>query len=179
MQEAIAYAKHKNLKLAAAELGMSFHTLYARLRKAGVHVTGDKSRYGTSRDRLAVLGEHEFQRLVPDAEPMNEWQFQAKFDFLIYGHKVDVKASLPRQLNKKHSALSWAFSFKKQTLICDYICCFCLGEDKRSERVLLVPAEFFAGIQTVSVSCNGKSKWHDYDIKPDELADFFASMKGV
>lgn len=179
MQEAIAYAKHKNLKLAAAELGMTWHTLYSRLRNAGVPVTGDKARYGTSRDRLAVLAEQEFHRLVPEAEAMNEQQFQAKFDFLIHGHKVDVKASLPRRLNKRFDAKSWAFSFKKQTLVCDYMCCFCMGEEKQVERVLLVPSEFFAGIQTVSVSCAGKSKWHDYDIKPEALAEFFASMKGV
>lgn len=41
-----AYEKHKNLKLAAIEVGMPWQMLYVHLRKLGVPVTGDKARYG-------------------------------------------------------------------------------------------------------------------------------------
>lgn len=51
--ESDAYEKHKNLKLAAEELGIKWQYLYVILRKEGVAVCGDKSRYGSDKDRLA------------------------------------------------------------------------------------------------------------------------------
>lgn len=175
-EEVIAYRKHMNLKLAAQELGIAWQTLYCRLKAIGEPVTGDKLRYGSDRDRLAAMSEVEFLRLVPFATAMNQRQFQSKFDFDVLGWKVDVKASLPRQLNRRFAAKSWSFSFKKQSLICDFICCFCMDEAKAVERILLVPSEFFQGLQTVSVSRAGSSKWLDYTIEPNELAKFFSSL---
>lgn len=174
MQE--AYAKHKNLKLAAAELGMPWQTLYVNLKKEGVDVTGDKLRYGSDRDKLSSLAEDEFSRLVPRARAMNEVRWQYPWDFEVGELKIDVKASMPRQLNKKYQAKSWAFSFKKQSLTCDFIVCFCFGDDKVIQKVLLVPKEFFAGLQTVSVSCDGYSKWLDYSVDSGDLAKFFDSI---
>lgn len=171
-----AYNKHRNLKIAAAELGMPWQTLYVQLKKEGVAITGDKLRYGSDRDRLAALAESEFKRLVPSAHDMNTVSFQAKHDFEVSGIKVDVKASMPRQLDKRYPAKSWAFSFKKQSLVCDFICCFCMSEERAVQRILLVPQEFFEGLQTVSVSCNGHSKWLEYEVSPEELPGFFASL---
>lgn len=176
MNEVQAYAKHRNLKLAAGELGICWQTLYVRLKRAGVPVTGDKLRYGSDRDRLGAICEAEFQRLVPFAVAENDREFQSRHDFTVHSHKVDVKGSRPRRLNKRYTALSWSFSFKKQTMLCDFICCFCLDMDGSTRRILLVPKEFFAGLQTVSVSCNGASKWLDYEVRPDELAPFFESL---
>lgn len=174
-----SYSKHKNLKISAAELGIPWQSLYVQLRKEGVQVTGDKLRYGTDRDKLGALAEQEFCRLVPIASDLNAKSFQSKYDFDVLGFKVDVKASMPRQLNKRYKALSWAFSFKKQSMICDFICCFCLNEDKTIRHVLLVPKEFFHGLQTVSVSCDGYSKWLDYKVEASELAPFFQSVSEV
>lgn len=171
-----AYNKHRNLKLAAAELGMPWQSLYVQLKKEGVTVTGDKLRYGSDRDRLAALAEAEFRRLVPAARGMNTVSWQAKHDFDVNGIKVDVKCSMPRQLSKKYQAKSWSFSFKKQSLLCDFICCFCMGEERELQRVLLVPREFFDGLQTVSVSCHGHSKWLEYEVAPEELSAFFSSL---
>jgi hypothetical protein len=177
--EAQAYAKHMNLKLAANELGMNWRTLYVRLKNQGVKIVGDKLRYGTDRDKLGAYGEKLFLDLVPSAKNENSNQFQAKYDFSVYGYKVDIKAGRPRQLNKKFPQLAWSFSFKKQTLICDFIICFCLNEDKSINKILLVPKEFFAGLQTVSVSMLGYSKWHDYSIEPHELFDFFKDLPSL
>lgn len=171
-----AYAKHMNLKLAADELGIPWHTLYLTLKKEGVAVVGDKLRYGSDRDRLAAMAEVEFSRLVPKAKNMNAIDFQSKHDFEVGALKVDVKCSMPRRLNKKSNAKSWAFSFKKQSLICDFICCFCKDENKNTVKVLLVPSEFFKSLQTVSVSCNGNSKWLNYSMEPSDLATFFDAM---
>jgi hypothetical protein len=175
-QEVIAYRKHMNLKLAANELGIAWQTLYCRLKQLGEPVIGDKLRYGSDRDKLSAMAEIEFKRLVPFAINNNAIQFQSKYDFMVAGWKVDVKASMPRQLNRRFAALSWSFSFKKQSLICDFICCFCFDEAKALDRILLVPSEFFRGLQTVSVSCAGGSKWLDYEITADDLAPFFAGL---
>lgn len=175
--ESDAYAKHKNLKLAAAELGIGWQLLYTRLKNQGVAVTGDKLRYGSDRDKLSAMAEAEFLRLVPAAASQNALRHQSKWDFEVHGKKVDVKASLKRQLNPKYPAKSWAFSFKKQSLLCDFIVCFCMADRETTERILLVPSEFFAGLQTVSVSVSGESKWLDYAVAPEDLAPFFDALK--
>ena len=174
--ESDAYAKHKNLKLAANEIGMVWQTLYVNLKKQGVAVIGDKLRYGSDRDKLAAMAEAEFLRLVPQADNINARRFQHKWDFDVGQLKVDVKAGMKRKMNKKYESLSWSFSFKKQSLICDFICCFCMADRHTIERILLVPKEFFAGLQTVSVSCVGYSKWHDYSIEANDLAAFFTAI---
>jgi hypothetical protein len=174
--ESDAYAKHMNLKLAANELGVNWKTLYCRLKKQGVKVAGDKLRYGADRDKLGALGESIFKKYVPDAVDKNKTEFQSKYDFDIYGLKIDVKCGKPRQLNKKYTALSWSFSFKKQSLIADFIVCFCLDDQNQIEKTLLVPNEFFKGLQTVSVSKDGGSKWLDYATSPEELQDFFKEV---
>lgn len=177
--EAQTYAKHMNLKLAANELGVNWKTLYVRLKNQGVKIIGDKLRYGSDRDKLGAYGEQLFLGFVPCANNENLKQFQAKYDFSVLGYKVDIKAGRPRQLNKKFPQLAWSFSFKKQSMICDFVVCFCLNEDKSINKVLLVPKEFFEGLQTVSVSMNGHSKWHDYSIEPSELQDFFTSLPKI
>jgi hypothetical protein len=178
-QEVLAYRKHMNLKLAAQELGIAWQTLYVHLKKLGEPVTGDKLRYGTDRDKLGHLAEAEFKRLVPFAVNGNASKWQSKYDFEVAGSKVDVKASNPRKLNARYESKSWSFSFKRQSLVCDFICCFCIAEDKSTKHILLVPSEFFKGLQTVSVSCEGASKWLDYAIDQNDLAEFFASLPNL
>lgn len=174
--EILAYRRHMNLKLAAQELGVAWQSLYVHLKKLGEPIIGDKLRYGTDRDKLGAMAESLFKKLVPFADDQNRLRFQSKVDFLAFGSKVDVKCSMPRQLNKKSASLSWSFSFKKQALVCDFICCFCLNQEKEVDRILLVPKEFFEGLQTVSVSCTGGSKWNDYCVDPADLAPFFTTL---
>lgn len=170
-----SYEKHKNLKLAACELSIPWQTLYVKLKKEGVNVTGDKSRHGSSGDKLAAMAEGEFSKIAPFAKNMNEKMYQSPHDFEIGDLKIDVKCSMPRILNKKSSSKSWSFSIKKQTFTCDFICCFCKKDDKSTEKILMIPREFFEGIQTISVGCNGKSKWFDYEISKPDLHSFLDS----
>ncbi len=177
MREAEAYSRHMNLKLAAHELGMKWQTLYYRLKRAGVPVVGDKLRHGSDRDRLAARAERMFAELVPEASPLNAQRFQAKFDFDVNGHKVDVKAAIAGVKQKRSpGSLAWSFSFKRQSLVCDFIVCFCMESCESIVRVLLVPSEFFTGIQTVTVPVMGRSKWHEFTVEPHELRQFFAGM---
>ena len=174
--EAASYSRHKNLKIAAAELDIPWQTLYVLLKRQGVPVAGDKLRYGSDRDRLGAMAEHLFKQIVPFAQDLNLNRFQSKYDFDVRGYKVDVKCGTPRQLSKKYAAESWSFSFKRQSLIADFVVCFCLDREKTTERILLVPSEFFAGLQTVSVSRRGDSKWLDYSVDQSELAEFFRAL---
>lgn len=52
--EAIAYDKHKNLKLAANEIGLKWQTLYCMLKNQGINIIGDKLRYGSDRDKMGT-----------------------------------------------------------------------------------------------------------------------------
>lgn len=171
--EAKAYAKHKNLKLAAQELGMVWQTLYVRLKKQGIPVTGDKSRYGSDKDRLAAFGEQEFIKLVPFAEDQNSKKFQSKFDYLACNQKIDIKTSSLKQGNPRFASRRWAFSVKKQEFCADFVVCFAITDEDKNYRVFLIPGELVRNYQTVSISENGKSKWLDYEVKPNELSDFF------
>lgn len=171
-----AYEKHKNLKIAAAEIGIPWQTLYVQLKRCGVPVVGDKLRYGSDRDKLAAMAESKFIDLVPFAENMNQTKFQSKFDFMANGLKVDVKAAKPHQPNKRYPSKCWSFSVKKQALVCDFIVCFCFDEHRELVHTLLVPSEFFSGLQTVSVSCSGASKWLDYEVPSESLEGFFKDI---
>lgn len=175
--EQLAYDKYKNLKLAAADIGINWHTLYSRLKKQGVPVIGDKLRYGSDRDKLSSMAEAEFKRIVPTALAMNDIKWQHKYDFTVNGFKVDVKSSMPGCKSKKYINESWAFSLKKQTLFCDFLCCFCFDSNRNIRNILVVPREFFVGLKTITVSCNGSSKWLDYSIDEHDLSNFFLSLK--
>lgn len=172
--EEMAYLKHKHLGHAAAELGLKWQTLYSRLRNQGVKVTGDKSRYGSDKDRLAARAEMEFKRIVPFAEDQNAQAFQSKFDFLVGKEKVDVKSAMLRQGSKRFDSLRWAFSVKKQEFCADFIACFGMLDD--GYKLFLIPGEFVRKYQTISISQAGQSKWKQFEIDPSELADFFRSI---
>lgn len=175
--ESESYEKHKNLKLAAQEIGIKWQTLYYRLKKQGTPVTGDKLKYGSTSDKLAHMAEQEFLKLVPEAKNMNNVEWQSKFDMLIGEVRVDVKCSLPRSLQpRKLSTLSWAFSLKRQNYECDFMVCFGLNEDKSVNKVIVIPHEFFNGLQTISVPIGRPSKWHEYTVDKNELREFFLSF---
>lgn len=160
-----AYARLKNLKLVAAEVGVSWQTVYVHLRSRGVAVTGDKARYGSETDRLAARAEAEFQRLVPFANDQNKVAFQPKIDFVVLGYGVDVKCA-----NKLRG--SWMFSVKKQEFCADFIVCFCI--DGEGYRTLLLPGEIVRRYQTVRVTPGGK--WIVYECAAADLASFFRSL---
>jgi len=171
-----SYARHKNLHLVGAEVGIPWQTVYVHLRKAGVAVTGDKTRYGSDRDRLSAAAEAEFARLVPAAENQNAKMFQAPMDFLVWNLGVDIKASLLHKSHVSATRLRWSFSMKKQEMAADFIVCFAYYERLGNYDIFLLPGELIRKFQTVSIPVGGKSKWAKYRIAPDELAPFFASV---
>jgi hypothetical protein len=179
-REVQAYERHRSLKAAAAELGIPWTTLYARLKRAGVQVVGDPLRHGDERARLGALAEAEFHRLVPDATAENLSKHHAPVDFHVRGYAVDVKCARPRQVDRRYPARSWTFSIKpRQTLHCDFLCCFCMAGDAGFDHILLIPREFFSGLRTIAVMCSGAGKWLDYATPPGELSAFFDALPEV
>lgn len=166
-----AYRNHKNLKLAAAEISIPWQTVYWHLRKAGEPVAGDKARYGSETDRLAVKAERRFLEIAPHAIDQNRHTFQSKFDFLVHGHRVDVKSS--RLLRG-----GWMFSLKKQEMVADFFVCF--GYDELGNDVqttLLLPGELIRHYSTVRL--NGSGKWAQYQVDFDGLRRFMASLSEI
>lgn len=171
-----AYRNHKNLKLAAVDVGIPWQAVYVHLRNAGEPVTGDKLRYGSDSDRLAARSEQEFLRLVPSAKDNNRAKFQSKIDFHVRGYGVDVKASRLRLSSKNCKVKRWAFCTKKQEMTADFVVCFGLGSDDESlSKVLLIPGEIVRKFMTISLSELG-GKWDDYVVEASDLAEFFDSL---
>ena len=173
-QEQKVYEKHLNLKIAANELNMKWQTLYAKLKKLGVPVVGDKTVYGSEKDRLAAKAEMEFGKLVPEAQNQNKVKFQSTIDFMVGNHKIDVKSSRLNQVSKKFEPKRWAFSVKKQEFFADFIVCFAFLDDYY--RVFLIPGELVRNYQTISISPTGNGKWLDYEVQPSELRQFFKDL---
>lgn len=172
-----AYQKHKNLKLAAAELGMSFQTLYWQLKKEGVPITGDKERYGSSKDRFGCHAERLFSEIVEFSEGQNDIKHQAKFDFLVGEIRVDVKAAKRQSLGVGSGGDRWAFSIKKQKNECDFFVLFAFSPTAELEEIFVIPSELICGMQSISISVNGRSKWHAYKTSREGLRGMFLDMK--
>lgn len=175
------YSKHWNLKLAANELGIKWQTLYWNLKKHGYDVVGNKKKYGSITDKLAVKSEEVFNSLIPHANNLNKSKFQSKIDFKIREHLVDIMSSTKKVQNgyRKNESryLRWSFGITEHQLSCDFIVCFCYeGRDAENhgkvERILLIPNEFFSRHQIISVSCN-QSKWYEFTVTEKDLAEFF------
>ena len=183
MNEAEAYARHKNLKLAANELGVQWQQLYVRLRKMGVPVTGDKARYGCAKDRFASKAERLFAEDVPTAEDSNAQQYQSMIDFSVGGFTVDIKASrlhpARQERSGKTTAPRWLFSINKQKDKADFFVMYAFDPDaERVEHVFLIPAEIATTKSTIVVAESLSSKWADYRVDRGALADFFLTLAG-
>ncbi|MFC2303933.1 MAG: hypothetical protein ACFNT5_01940 [Cardiobacterium hominis] len=166
-----AYDKHKNLKVAADELGMKWQTLYWYLKKYNHPVVGDKSKYGTSKDKLASLSEAHFANLIPEATNMNQARYQSKWDFELYGLKIDIKASTIHYAGKNARQQRYCFSVKKQEKYADFIVAFGYSGDV-IKKCFLFPQEIISNMTTVNIS-EYKSKWSDYEIPLEDLRPFF------
>lgn len=171
-----AYRKHRNLKLAAVDVGIPWQTVYVHLRSAGEPVMGDKLKYGSDKDRLAARGEQLFLRLVPGALSQNETMFQSKIDFNVRDYGVDVKTSTLKRGHKACKLRRWAFSMKKQEMYADFFVCFCMSESGDDlMKTLLIPGEIARKYSTVSLSERG-GKWDDYAVEPGDLNAFFEAL---
>lgn len=174
------YHSLKNLKMVGAELGLPWQTVYSRLKRAGVAITGDKERYGSETDRVAARGERWFKRVIPEAEDQNKLTYQPRFDFLVRGLKVDVKTSRPRV--SPRGVFQWIWSVKKQEAEADFFVCLAItsrADDAGVHRALLVPGELARRYQSIRASHDGKrmtGKWADYACTSADLRNFFEGI---
>lgn len=169
-----AYDKHKNLKQAASDIGMKWQTLYWYLKRENHPIVGNKSQYGSDKDRFAAKAEADFKKMIPSAIDMNKEKFQSKYDFEIHNLKVDVKASNLRTLNNPSKSSRWAFSLKKQEMIADFIVGMAYKNDELF-KLFLFPSEQIRFMQSISISEHGSEKWGDYEVSKEELQEFFES----
>lgn len=167
-----AYDKHKNLKIAAAEIGMKWQTLYWYLKQQNHPIISDKSRYGSSADKFSAKSEQDFLQIVPHAIDMNSKQYQSKYDFEINGLKVDVKASNLNHGIKNSKYLRWAFCIKKQEMFADFIVGMAYKNGELF-KLFLFPAEQVKFRSTVTISERGSRKWNDFEISKEDLKEFF------
>lgn len=172
-----SYSRLKNLKLVGLEVGIPWQTVYVYLKRSGVTVTGDKARYGSAIDRVAVIGEQRFHKAVPFAVDNNNLQFQASIDFSVYNLTVEVKTSkLQHKKSYKKSTDRWSYCVNKQKDIADLFVLYALNDDLETEHVFLMPNEIVTNATTISIPKSGNGKWFDYKVEEDELARFFKQL---
>lgn len=170
-----AYSRLKNLKLVSTEIGVPWQTVYWWLKKLGINVIGDKSRYGSSSDQLGLIGENEFKRIVPFANSNNDSIFQSKFDFLVGDYTVDIKTSSLLTRKSRSTGiekLRWMFNLKDKDQTIDFLVCFALNKEDGVDHIFLFPNEIFNGMKTISIA-KSKSKYYEYLISEEELTEFF------
>jgi len=109
------YSKTPNIKIVADKTGIKWQTVYWYLKKAGMEVKGDKSIYGSIKDKFAHNGEDYIQKILPSAINQNLFSFQPKVDFKIDDKSLEVKSSKFIIKDKR-----WTFSLKKQKKVADY-----------------------------------------------------------
>ena len=176
-----SYSKLKNLKLVGEETGIAWQQVYRILKRANVPVCGDKARYGSVTDRLAVHAEQMFKKAVPFAVDNNDEQWQSTVDFSVGNETIDIKASIIQDAyrnskGKSHSA-RWAYCISKQKDVADHFVLYALEKDKSVRHVFLIPKEIATNSSSISIPESLKSKWADYEVKESELFDFFSLMK--
>ncbi len=171
-----SYSRLKNLKLVEKETFIPWQTVYWHLKKAGINVMGDKSLYGSSKDKFAHIGEQSFNKLIPYAENQNLVSFQPKIDFIVKGYGVEIKSAKFTSSGKNKR---WAFSLKKQNKVADFFILMAFNElGNEILHYFLIPNELLRKeMQTISVPQNiNHTKWKDFLISKEELKEFFDMM---
>ena len=174
------YAEHQKLHTVGDMMSIPWQTVYWWLKKEGVSVTGNKSKYGGKSDQTALIGERLFSSLGTDAVDQNKLYHQPKYDFLLGNVKIDVKTSFIKDDQSRSGNINkrWAFNTKKGQEA-DYLVCYCLSGDLSSYevvKILLIPKEFIEGMQCISVSIN-KSKWGGFEVNESGLFSFFKDQQ--
>lgn len=174
-----SYARLKNLKLVGLETGISWQNVYLILKDAGVAVTGDKARYGSVTDRVAVIGESMFKKSVPFAVDNNNLAWQSSIDFSVGNTTIDIKTSRlsDAKLRGRQKTPRWAFCISKQKDIADFFVLYALEKDVDKARfIFLIPREIATTKTTISIPSNLNSKWADYIVTEYDLLDFFCRI---
>lgn len=174
------YEKIKNLKVVGEKVGIPWQTVYVHLKSAGVNVVGDKKRYGSTSDKLAAKFEEKFKQIVPFAKDNNSSKYQAKVDFFVGSHSVDVKCAHLKpagvQDSGKKFSSRWGYCINKQKNVADFFVLFALNDDDSVRHIFLMPKEIAITATTISIPGSMKSKWADYKVSEKELREFFEML---
>tara|TARA_R110002020_G_C16063712_1_gene755675 strand:- start:27 stop:599 length:573 start_codon:yes stop_codon:yes gene_type:complete len=175
-----SYKVNKNLKLVGSELGIPWQTVYVYLKEAGVQITGDKKRYGSTSDKLAREYEDKFKQIVPQAIDNNQSQFQSTVDFFVGSISVDVKVSRLQNSGKtpkgKSFASRWAYCISKQKDIADVFVLFALDGNDDIKHIFAVPNDVAVNHSTISIPFSMRSKWAEFKIDQSEVREFLVEL---
>ena len=132
---------------------------------------------------IGDAAERLFAEDVPTAEDSNAQQYQSMIDFSVGGFTVDIKASrlhpARQERSGKTTAPRWMFSINKQKDKADFFVMYAFDfAADRVEHVFLVPAEIATTKSTIVVPESLSSKWADYRVDRNDLADFFRMLVG-
>lgn len=173
-----AYQHLGSIKGVCAETGAPPYNVYLWLRMAKLLKPADKQNYGTPASRLGGKAEDEFQRLVPFAMSTNKHlQMNCpSFDFDIYGITVDVKSCMKRKGTAQYVAATAAREGKE--LHPDFYAIFLWGVDKdREYSLLLIPDDLTEGLHNIYIDAKKEARWWQFEIAPNQLAEFFKCAK--
>ncbi|AKJ41769.1 hypothetical protein [Pragia fontium] len=175
-----SYSRHRNLKLVESEIGIPWQTVYWHLKRADIKVTGDKARYGSASDRIAIIGEQRFHQAVPIAINNNNQEYQSTIDFSVGAISIDIKTARIKRnhsgKNNKPASPRWGFCINKQLDIADFFVFYALDDNDLTHHIFLLPKEVVTTKTTISIPESMDSKWADYKIEESELLPFFKSM---
>src|SRR5690606_36275761 len=89
---------------------------------------------------------------------------------------IDVKADKRQSLGVGAGGDRWAFSIKKQKSDADFYVMFAFDKEANLEKIFLVPGELIHSLSSISISANGKSKWHAYEVSKEVLHHIFLDI---
>lgn len=153
------------------------------LREANLLKGTDRLVYGTAQQKYGREAEIEFGRLVLDAIDCNEniRENNPAYDFVLNGLKVDVKCGMPRGRRGQWEFTPERSSEKKRggkKIHPDAFVLFAMTGKTFADGYLLFlfPASLVLGQTMVSITPDKPSRWWDFEIEPDELADALHEM---
>lgn len=178
-----AFSRLNDVAQACAETNVKPWRALPWLQKANLLHGTDRLVYGTAQQQYGRQAEIEFSRLVLDAIDCNEnlRENNPAYDFVLEGLKIDVKCGMPRGRRGQWEFTPERSSDKKRgrkKVYPDAFVLFALTGKVFEDgyRLFLFPAAFVLGQTMVSITPDKPSRWWDFEIEPDELADALYGM---
>lgn len=147
--------------------GMSTLKLHLTLAKAGVLTITDKVNYGTRNAKLGGKAEELFQKLIPEALPVNGYKANnPEFDFVYKNLTIDVKFS---SLFSRGKSKYWRVRTKGNPDLYVIFLERDEGDELENPYILLFPS-VFKETKSVHISSKG-DLFKEFRVYKDDLAE--------
>lgn len=178
-----AFNRCNDVAQACAETNVKPWRALPWLQKSNLLQSSDRLVYGTAHQQYGRQAEIEFSRLVLDAIDCNEniRENNPAYDFVLEGLKIDVKCGMPRGRRGEWSFNPERSSYKKRDrnrLHADVFVLFAMTGKTFTDgyRLFLFPSAMVLDLTVVSITPDLPSRWWDFEIEPDELAEALHEM---